>query len=300
MTYSIGKASFEAESRYLTLDLPDSSGLLADPAALRDRIREDGFLLIRGFHDRDEVLGVRREILERLAEQGKLDPAAPLLEGRVNPAPGETASPSVRGRENLKSAALRQLVYGRRTMTFFEQFLGGEPLSFNFQWLRTVGPGGSSTTHYDSVFMGRGTRDLFTLWTPIGDMPPELGPLAICLGSNRWEQVIATYGRSDVDRDLTMGHFTNDPAELVDRFGGRWATAHFSAGDVIILDMFTMHASLANQTNRYRISCDTRYQRADEPIDDRWAGEQPVGHTDFWAPDARLEPVEQSRQRWGV
>ncbi len=299
-TYEIAKKPFEAESRYLTLRLPDSTGILDDVEALRQRMDEDGFLLIRNFHDREEVMNVRRGILEKLRDQGKLHPDYPLMEGVVNPNPDEVATPSVRGRDHLKSEELRQLLYGPRVMTFFERFLGGEPMSFNFQWLRTVGPGTGSTIHYDSVYMGRGTKRLFTLWTPLGDITPDMGTLAICLGSNRWEQVIRTYGRSDVDRDLIAGHFTDDPAELVDRFGGRWATTTFRAGDAIILNMFIMHASLTNNSDRYRISCDTRYQLASDPVDERWAGKTPVGHTEFWRPGAAIEPVTESRQKWGV
>ena len=36
--------------------------------------------------------------------------------------------------------------------------------------------------------------------------------------------------------------------------------------------MTTVHASLDNQTEAYRISTDTRYQLAAEPIDERWIG----------------------------
>lgn len=87
---------------------------------------------------------------------------------------------------------------------------------------------------------------------------------------------------------------------LFDKFGGRWASTTFEPGDVVILNMFIMHASLTNMTNKYRISCDTRYQLASEPIDERWAGKEPKTHTEFWAKDVQLEPVEVSRQKWGV
>jgi hypothetical protein len=43
--------------------------------------------------------------------------------------------------------------------------------------------------------------------------------------------------------------------------------------------MFTVHASLDNRTNRIRISSDSRYQRASEPIDERWIGVNPPGHS---------------------
>ena len=46
--------------------------------------------------------------------------------------------------------------------------------------------------------------------------------------------------------------------------------------------MATLHASLDNQGDTIRLSSDTRYQRADEPIDERWItgphGEKPIAH----------------------
>jgi hypothetical protein len=263
-------------------------------------MQEDGFLLLRGVHDREEVLAARREILERLSAAGKLDPAAPRMDGVVHPNPSNVETSSVRGREQLKTESLLRVVYGPRIMEFFRRFLGGEPLSFNFQWLRTAGPGASSTIHYDVVYMGRGTQNLYTCWTPLGKITPDMGPLVLCLGSNKWQRVLESYGRSDVDRDLTCGYFSKDAAELVDKFGGRWATTTFEPGDVVILNMFVMHASLTNLSNRYRISCDTRVQLASEPVDDRWAGENPKMHSEFWKPGAELEPLEASRARWGV
>jgi hypothetical protein len=300
MGYRLGTREFEAESRYLTLDLRESNDVLDDPAALRARLAEDGYLFIRGLHDRDEVLQVRREILERMAARGALDPAAPLMDGVARPAGGPAATSSVRGNEELKTRALRGLVYGPRVMGFFARLLGGEAMSFKFQWLRVAAPGAASGVHADVVYMGRGTHDLYTCWTPIGDVTPEMGPLVLCLGSHAWKAVRETYGRCDVDRDLIEGIFTRDPAELVDRFGGRWATARFRAGDVLIQSIYMLHASLTNVSNRYRISCDNRYQRIGEPVDDRWSGDVPRGHDAFWHPETRLEPVEVSRARWGV
>ena len=300
MKYRMGSAEFEAGSRYLTLDLKESNHILDDAGALRRRLSEDGFLFIRGLHDRGEVLEARRTILERMAAREMLDPDAPLMEGVVNPAL-TASSTSVRGNEDLKTPALRRVLYGPRAMAFFERLLGGEPLAYNFQWLRAAGPGAVSGIHSDVVYMGRGTHELYTCWTPLGDMTADMGPLCLCLGSHRWEAVRRTYGACDVDRDLIEGIFTRDPVELVDRFGGQWATAgELRAGDVIIQSIFILHGSLTNTSNRVRLSCDTRYQRKDQPADDRWTGEAPRGHDRFWQAAGQLEPVEVSRQRWGV
>ena len=74
--------------------------------------------------------------------------------------------------------------------------------------------------------MNRGTKQLYTCWTPLGDLSLDMGPLVLCLGSHRFEQIKNTYGQADVDRDLIAGHFSEDPMEIVDKFGGQWATTH--------------------------------------------------------------------------
>ena len=167
MKYQFGKCEFEAESKYLTLNMRESNDIFDDTAALRERLAAEGFLLLRGLHDRGEVLEARRDILTLMGEEGKLDPAAPLMEGVVHPDPSEVATSSVRGREHLKTDSLRQVVYGKPIMSFFDRLLGGESMSYNFQWLRTTGPGAGSPIHADVVYMGRGTHNLITCWTPL-------------------------------------------------------------------------------------------------------------------------------------
>jgi hypothetical protein len=70
---------------------------------------------------------------------------------------------------------------------------------------------------------------------------------------------------------------------LREEWGGRWLTApEYRMGDVLIFTMRTVHAGTDNETNALRLSTDSRYQRADAPIDERWIrgehGEDPVGH----------------------
>ena len=74
----------------------------------------------------------------------------------------KVASSSVRGREYLKTDSLKRVVCDKRIMKFFDRFLDGESLSYNFQWLRTAGPGAGTTIHYDVVYMGRSTQNLYT------------------------------------------------------------------------------------------------------------------------------------------
>lgn len=295
MTVDMGPRTLELGGEYLG-ELREATSLLDDPAALHARMAEDGYLLLRGLHDPERVRTARRSILEKLAANGQVDTSRPLDEAAV--AAGGRGAFLGGSKEVTRTPEFLALVEGPEVMGFFERFLGGEARTFDYKWLRVVGPGGFTGAHYDVVYMGRGTHNLYTVWTPLGDVAIEQGPLAILVGSHRFERVRETYGRMDVDRDHVTGWFTSDPVEMVDRYGGRWATSEFRMGDALVFGMFTMHASLNNRTDRYRLSCDTRYQRADEPADERWVGEDPIAHY-AWTKGETV-PMEEARKKWRV
>jgi hypothetical protein len=294
-TVRFGEREFTVGGRHLG-ELRDANALLTEVAALRARLAEDGYLLLRGFHDRDEVLAARREVLDGIAEAGLFDPDAPRSEAVINPREGESrfvASP-----ELTRGPAYRRLVEGERTMAFFMNLFGEPARAFGYKWMRLTGHGESTGAHVDNVYMSRGSERVHTSWTPLGDVPLELGPLAILVGSHRlpsYAPLRETYGRMDVDRDRVGGILERDPQALVERFGGRWATADFRAGDVLVFGMLTMHASLSNVSDRYRLSSDTRYQPAADPMDERWAGETPSAR---WS--GPLVPMERKRAEWGL
>ena len=53
-------------------------------------------------------------------------------------------------------------------------------------------------------------------------------------------------------------------------FGGKWKTATFEPGDVLIFTLHTLHMSTTNLTDKVRISCDVRWQPKSEPTDKRF------------------------------
>src|SRR6476661_8255502 len=62
-------------------ELRDSSAIAGDAGALRERIAEDGYLLLRGYLDRAAVTAARRQILAKLASVGEVHAGRPLEEG---------------------------------------------------------------------------------------------------------------------------------------------------------------------------------------------------------------------------
>jgi hypothetical protein len=295
MILTMNKKEMELNGKYLSL-LRESNDILDDREALNARLEEDGYLLIRRLHDPEKVKAARRMLLEKLAENGQLDTSYPIEE--AIPAEGKRGMFMGGNKAVTHHPAFLNLVESDEVMGFFEHLFDAPVRTYDYKWLRVVGPGGFSGAHYDIPYMGRGTKRVCTCWTPIGDVPFEMAPLAILVGSHRFEAIKKTYGEMDVDRDHVTGAFSNDPIEMVDCYGGQWKTSEFKMGDVLIFGMFTMHGSLDNISNRFRLSTDTRYQRADEPIDERWIGENPLAHY-AWTKGETV-PMEEMRKRWGV
>ena len=264
-----------------------------DTEALQARIAEDGYLLIRGFYDRETVLAARIDILEQLSEQGRLAVDTPLEQGVIGQA---SASAVLRNDVVVKMSNYLRVVNSARILTFFERFLGGPVLTLDHKWPRAVSRGVSTGAHYDIVFMGAGTNELYTVWTPLDDISLEMGPLAFCPGSNRLDILRSTYGTADAHNDLTDGHLSRDPHDLIDRLGVRWASTPFQAGDVIIFGMYFLHGSLDNVSDRFRISTDNRYQLASEPVDERHMGP----HPDQIPKAENRKTMAEMRQKWGI
>jgi len=298
MPVQLGEHRWELGSKYLTR-LESSNDLLDDPSALKERFAAQGYLLIRNFHDAQRIAGARSEFVAALHESGCLDPSYP--RDKAVMAPGQKSMFWGGSAAQLQSQfpTFLEVASSPRTMTFFSDLLAGPALTYDYKWPRAVASGVSGTgLHYDVVFMGRGTKDVLTMWTPLEDVPLDHGPLALCLGSQHFERVKNTYGQMDVDRDNIEGDFSHDPMEMVEEFGGIWATSAFRAGDMLVFGMFMMHVSLRNATPSYRISADTRYQRADEPVDERWMGQSPKGHY-AWG-KTPMKPMGDARTEWGL
>lgn len=283
MKVTFGQSEVELGSAELGLGLRDCNDLLGDRDALHTRMAEDGYLLVRQLHDPYVVLKARQTIIEHMRDETQcIDTDAPLMDAvRV----ADSKPPQMMGFKSITHHPnVRAVLEGQRVHDFFDMYFDEPSLTFDYKWLRAVGHNGGTPAHYDFVYMGRGSERLHTIWTPFGRLTPEEGTLAMLVGSHdlpTFEKLRQTYGKSDVDRDGTTGHFTNDLLGIAKTYGGQWHTTTFEPGDVILFGMHSMHASTTNTTNRWRISCDTRFQPASDPVDERWIGDNPLGHTDM-------------------
>ena len=267
-------------------------------ATAHERLDEDGYLYLPGYLLRDEVLAARHELCRQLAEHGLIRSDHPVDDAILVPGATLGVKSSDIARDNR---ALQHLLYATdgQMIRFYRALFGEEVRHFDFTWLRLVKPGMGTASHCDLVFMGRGTHQLCTSWTPLGDIDRHLGGLIVLEGSHRQHDLTGDYLATDVDTicenrhdgawtgpdglrnrpDLATGAITDDHVGLRQKFGGRWLTTDYRAGDLLVFNMVLVHASLDNQSaDRLRLSSDSRYQRASEPADERWIGIDPPAH----------------------
>jgi hypothetical protein len=269
--------------------LTESTSLLGDFEALQKQFQNDGYLYIKGFFKRDDVMAVRLEIARRLQAEGALDEGAPIEQCVAKPGLNMAFRPDI----SNASQTLQDLIYGSAVMSFYSGLLGGETTHYDFTWLRVVAPGKGTYPHCDIVYMGRGTQNIRTLWVPYGDVPLSVGGLLILENSHQLSALHDEYGKLDVDsvcenkqglNQVASAGFVNTGAidedflALQTRYGGRWLTANYEMGDLLTFGMKTIHGSLDNGSSQIRISSDSRYQLAADPVDERWVGEHPIAH----------------------
>jgi ectoine hydroxylase-related dioxygenase (phytanoyl-CoA dioxygenase family) len=255
-------------------------------------MESDGYLYLPGFFERDEVQRVRSVILKALSEDGALDPSRPIEDAVPASSSANCFRPDIAN--GAAKAELAEVIYGDKIMQFYRDLLGMEARHFDYTWMRVVAPGQGTWPHCDSVYMGRGTTNVFTAWVPFSDIPLNVGGLAIMEGSHHDERLRATYCPLDVDTACSnvpdtnqlgaagykpWGAINHDMPELRRELGYRMLTAEtFKMGDLLTFSIFTVHGSLDNCSDHFRLSTDSRYQPAHEPIDERWIGENPPGH----------------------
>lgn len=262
----------------------NSNGLTDDTATLRQRLAADGYLLLRGLIAPSAVQAARAEVLARLREVDEITGPddAPVATGTSR---RSALHPDLGAfwRSVCEGEALRACVHGPAVTGAMAQLLGVPAVPFDFAWLRAVTAGRASPFHFDHPYMNRGSARVLTGWVPLGDVALSEGPLVAVERSQHFDDLAARVRGRDVDREAGFsGSFSEDAIDLAQSRGSRLLSADFRAGDVLIFGMFLFHGSLDNRSpaGKLRLSCDVRFQPADDPRDDRWFGSPPGGHGD--------------------
>ncbi len=187
-----------------------------------------------------------------------------------------------------KSEEVREFVFGKRLARMASELMGVTGVRIYHDQALFKEPGGGFTPwHADQYYWPVSSDKVITAWVPLQDTPSEMGPLAFCEKSHRFQ-----FGR-----DLEI----SDESEItlkgaLDSF--RTEENHFSLGDVSFHSGWTFHRAGANATNRPREVMTVIYmdenirltapKNKDQVNDtERWCPGVAVGHVI----DSPLNPV---------
>ena len=238
-----------------------SNDLLGDPAALRARMDEEGYLFLRGIMPATTLVQLLEEVTGILHRIGWIRGGAARLAAESLVLPCREGEPryfeALDRIQQLES--FHAVAHEPALVAVMEMLLGKGAFPHPLGVMRLVFPDNPEVTtppHQD-YRNNQGTPRLTAAWIPLADCPLELGPLAVLPGSHR-------SGLLPLDFHLGPG---NRQAVLPAQGHGSWVTADFRAGDVLLFPSLTVHKALPNQhPSRMRLSVDFRYQPEGEAL----------------------------------
>jgi hypothetical protein len=261
-------------------ELVDSRELLGDSRALRDRIATDGYVFMRGLLDPDMVRAVGRQGLTSLQQAGWTQPSAdPVTAAPARPVRAVKMRDAFGDRGYMRiftDPGFNAIPFTTPMADLMAQILGPAGFCYPLKLPRVVYPV-AVVPHQPGNFVHQdynAVQDMFTCWTPLGDVPRTLGGLALRPGSQ---------------------HTSRVRHRPLDRLEPGWLTTDYKAGDVLVFHCLTTHAALPNREARVRFSAEYRWQLADQPAPRRLVmgprgveiGSRLFARTDWWHPVPR-------------
>ena len=247
----------------------DSSSLLGDPAALRTRAVQEGYLFFRGLLPAADVLEVRRHELAVVERYGWRAPGQDSLGGRLN-TDALNAVPEAPMRTDIgvsiaayhdvqRLESMHRLPHHPRLLEVYRALFGSEVLVHPRHIARMITPHRCmvpTPPHQDFPLI-QGTANTWTAWIPLGDCPRELGALTVCRRSHEagYIPVVHAPGAGGIAAQLCPHEHD-------------WVAGDFALGDVLTFPSLTVHRALPCRfRDHIRLSLDVRYQSVDEPVE---------------------------------
>jgi len=252
---------------FLTLDTPilpfkESNEILDQPDRIRKRMRFEGYLFFRNLISRDKVMAVRHGVVQACREAGWLKADVPPEEAITDHPPVMEGDPEwepvyekVQKMESFHRLAHEPAVV-RVIEAIFEEPVFRLPMTI----ARIALPDNErATPPQQDYFYVKGSTETISCWTPLGNVPAEIGGLVLQEGSHK-SGVKATKKHPGVGGNT----IDVDPALP-------WRGTDFRAGDVLFFHCLTTHAARPSLSkDRLRFSLDFRYVGLSHSVSDSW------------------------------
>jgi hypothetical protein len=238
------------------------SSAIENPAVLRQRLDDEGYLFFRRLQDPNTIRALRRDIVTVLQAGGWLVPGTDPEDGiaalNARCTEGDVEYPAVY-HQVYRLESFHRAGHCPEVLQLLAKLIDGPVLPHPQKIARLWFPQYTEHTtpiHQDFVHF-QGSFQTLSVWAPIGDCPIDLGGLAVIPGSHKVNKVLTHHF------SLGAGGLAIDPADLQ----GQWHSTDYQIGDTLIFPSLTAHQALPNNTtDRLRLSLDNRYQPQHVPI----------------------------------
>jgi ectoine hydroxylase-related dioxygenase (phytanoyl-CoA dioxygenase family) len=244
------------------LPMRASNDLLGDPEALRCRLDEDSYLYFEKVLDEDKVNDLRKRILLVLAQRGWI-----VRNGLMR---GVAIAPAVREGDDeyfevydavQQLEEFHTLAHDEDLMTIMRQVVGETAFPHPLKIARLSFPANYeiSTPPHQDYPNNQGTKGLTAASIPVGNIPQQLGGIAVLRGSHHYGVLPLEPHPGAGNRQAML------PQQMLEEL--HWVATEYSAGDVLLFPALTVHASMHNASEFFmRISVDYRYQQEGEEL----------------------------------
>jgi ectoine hydroxylase-related dioxygenase (phytanoyl-CoA dioxygenase family) len=240
-----------------------------DAEELRRRLADEGYLFFKKLQNPDKLRALRKDMTRIFYDSGWLVAGTDPMDGIADPArrctEGDLEYNEVYHRI-YRLESFHRLPHESELTSVVERIMGRPAIALPGKKARIWFPKfteHTTPTHQDFVHY-QGTFDALTCWSPVGDCPIELGPLAVMPGSHKTKKVLNHHF------SLGAGGLIIRVKEVVDEFpelNVPWHTTNFEMGDMLFFPALTIHKAMPNKTeDRLRISLDNRYEGEGDDI----------------------------------
>ena len=241
----------------------ESNHLLDDPPTLRRRLRDDGYLFLRDILPKDEVLDLRRSILEFCQEVGWLLDESNLMDGLTD------HPPVLEGQEEWRPVyakvqsleAFHRLKLHYRVHKVMEDIFQEPVFALPMTIARIVFPRDNergTQPHQDWLYVG-GSTEIISCWAPLGDVPVEVGGLKLLAGSHKAGFLVPRPAPGPGGNIVAVDSNLD------------WLQTDYLTGDLLLFKSLTIHAAANNHTpDVLRLSVDFRYAGESHVITEGW------------------------------
>lgn len=234
-------------------ELNVSNHLIGDPEALKAAWDRDGYWFFRDVLDKDVIAQIRATYVHYLARYGAVDPDDPDAICRGGDL--DTLR-KITNNSRLNDEKAHRLLHEAPTINaFFTRLFGCEPFWIPFSVHRTTPPANARREsrfdfiHADGIY--NDGLDFLICWVPLAEIDDDVGGIAVVEGVHKQPTLHRTEGMNII------------PIREEDVPPGTWKRATYRPGDVLLMNLDTPHSGIANHSDRFRLSMDTRVMPSD-------------------------------------